>query len=67
MDSPITQSATPRASAVLQVVLMIVVGTFFFFDIIGVFGLPLAIAGLIVAVLGSILVYRRSRTAGDEP
>jgi len=32
-------------------------GVFFFFAIIGVFGLRLAIAGLVVFVLGAVVVY----------
>lgn len=63
---PVTQSATTRASEWLQIVLVIAVGAFFFFAIVGVFGLRLAIAGVIVAALGSILVYWRRRTAEDE-
>ena len=33
-------------------------GVLFFFIIVGVFGLPLAIAGLAVFVLGAVVVYR---------
>jgi len=33
------------------------VGVFFFFAIIGVFGLRLAIAGLVVFALGAVVVY----------
>jgi len=33
-------------------------GVLFFFIIVGVFGLPLAIAGLAVFVLGAIVVFR---------
>ena len=34
------------------------VGVLFFFIIVGVFGLPLAIAGLAVFVLGAVVVFR---------
>ena len=34
------------------------IGVLFFFIIVGVFGLPLAIAGLAVFVLGAIVVFR---------
>lgn len=34
------------------------IGVLFFFIIVGVFGLPLAIAGLAVFVLGAFVVYR---------
>ena len=33
-------------------------GVLFFFFIVGVFGLPLAIAGLAVFVLGAVVVFR---------
>jgi hypothetical protein len=33
-------------------------GVLFFFVIVGVFGLPLAIAGLAVFVLGAVVVFR---------
>jgi hypothetical protein len=33
-------------------------GVLFFFIIVGVFGLPLAIAGLAVFVLGAVVVFR---------
>ena len=34
------------------------IGVLFFFIIVGVFGLPSAIAGLAVFVLGAVVVYR---------
>jgi hypothetical protein len=34
------------------------IGVLFFFIVVGVFGLPLAIAGLAVFVLGAVVVYR---------
>jgi hypothetical protein len=34
------------------------IGVLFFFIIVGVFGLPLAIAGLAVFVLGAVVVFR---------
>jgi hypothetical protein len=33
-------------------------GMLFFFIIVGVFGLPLAIAGLAVFVLGAVVIFR---------
>ena len=33
-------------------------GVLFFFIIVGVFGLPLAIAGLAVFILGAVVVFR---------
>lgn len=41
----------------LQSMTVALVGVFFFFAIIGVFGLRLAIAGLVVFVLGAVVVY----------
>ena len=40
------------------------VGVLFFFIIVGVFGLPLAIAGLAVFVLGAFVVCRVFPTEG---
>ena len=40
------------------------VGVFFFFAIVGVFGLRLAIAGLAVFVLGAVVVFRVFPTEG---
>jgi hypothetical protein len=42
------------------------VGVLFFFAIIGIFGLRLAIAGLAVFVLGAVVVYVAFPTAGAE-
>jgi hypothetical protein len=42
------------------------VGVFFFFTIIGVFGLRLAIAGLAVFELGAVVVYAAFPTEGAE-
>jgi len=42
------------------------VGVFFFFAIIGVFGLRLAIAGLAVFVLGAVVVCVAFPTRGSE-
>jgi hypothetical protein len=39
-------------------------GVLFFFIIVGVFGLPLAIAGLAVFVLGAVVVCRVFPTEG---
>ena len=40
------------------------IGVLFFFIIVGVFGLPLAIAGLAVFVLGAVVVCRAFPTEG---
>jgi hypothetical protein len=40
------------------------IGALFFFIIVGVFGLPLAIAGLAVFVLGAVVVCRVFPTEG---
>ena len=42
----------------VYVVTAALIGVLFFFIIVGVFGLPLAIAGLAVFVLGAIVVFR---------
>lgn len=41
-------------------------GVLFFFIIVGVFGLPLAIAGLAVFVLAAVVVCRAFPTQGAE-
>jgi hypothetical protein len=50
----------------LQSMTAALVGVFFFFAIIGVFGLRLAIAGLAVFVLGAVVVYVAFPTEGAE-
>ena len=42
------------------------IGVLFFFIIVGVFGLPLAIAGLAVFVLGAVVVCRAYPTERAE-
>lgn len=42
------------------------IGVLFFFIIVGVFGLPLAIAGLAVFVLGAVVVCRVFPTEGAK-
>ena len=42
------------------------IGVLFFFIIVGVFGLPLAIAGLAVFVLSAFVVYRVFPTEGAK-
>ena len=41
------------------------VGVTFFFAIIGVFGLGIAVAGLLVAVIGAVVLVRRVPAEGD--
>jgi hypothetical protein len=50
----------------LQPMTAALVGVLFFFAIIGVFGLRLAIAGLAVFVLGAVAVYAAFPTQGAE-
>jgi hypothetical protein len=50
----------------LQPMTAALVGALFFFAIIGVFGLRLAIAGLAVFVLGAVVVYAAFPTQGAE-
>jgi hypothetical protein len=42
-------------------------GTFFFFLIIGVFGLQFAIGGLLVFVVGAVLISQAFPAEGTEP
>jgi len=42
------------------------IGVLFFFIIVGVFGLPLAIAGLAVFVLGAVVVFHAFPTERAE-
>lgn len=42
-----------------------VVGTIFFFLIVGVFGLGFAIAGLVVTVIGGVIIVRQCPAEGD--
>jgi hypothetical protein len=50
----------------LQPMTAALVGVLFFFAIIGVFGLRLAIAGLAVFVVGAVVVYAAFPTQGAE-
>ena len=43
------------------------IGVLFFFIIVGVFGLPLAIAGLAVFVLGAVVVFRAGPAERADP
>ena len=47
-------------------VIAALIGVLFFFIIVGVFGLPLAIGGLAVFVIGSLVVCRAFSTEGAE-
>jgi hypothetical protein len=42
-----------------------VVGTVFFFTIIGVFGLPLAVVGLALGILIAVVITRRAPRGND--
>ena len=58
-----------KASNVLRRVFGVtaaLIGVLFFFIIVGVFGLPLAIAGLAVFVLGAVVVFRAFPTERAE-
>ena len=50
----------------LQSMTVALVGVLFFFAIVGVFGLRLAIAGLAVFVLGAVVVCVAFPTQGSE-
>jgi hypothetical protein len=50
----------------LTAVAATLVGVLFFFDIVGVFGVRLAISGLVVFVFGALVVYRTFPTEGRE-
>jgi hypothetical protein len=43
----------------------LVVGGFFFFDILGVFGLSAAITGLIVFIVSSVAIFRFTTLKGE--
>ena len=49
---------------ILSFLVPTLVGVMFFFAIIGVFGLGIAIAGLLVAVIGAVVLVRRVSTEG---
>jgi hypothetical protein len=55
-----------RFSKILAGTIAGLVGVFFFFAIIGVFGLRLAIAGLAVFVIGAVVVCVTFPTEGAE-
>ena len=50
---------------ILSFLVPTLVGVTFFFAIIGVFGLGIAVAGLLVAVIGSVVLVRRVPAEGD--
>ena len=50
---------------ILSFLVPTLVGVMFFFAIIGVFGLGIAIAGLLVAVIGAVILVRRVPAEGD--
>ena len=49
---------------ILGVLVPSLVGVTFFFAIIGVFGLGIAVAGLLVAVIGAVVLVRRVPAEG---
>jgi hypothetical protein len=55
-----------RLKQILTGITIALVGVFFFFAIIGVFGLRLAIAGLAVFVLGAVVVCVAFPSQGSE-
>jgi hypothetical protein len=59
-----TSNVLRRAYGVTAALIGVV---FFFFIIVGVFGLPLAIAGLAVFVLGAVVVCRAFPIQRAEP
>ncbi len=55
-----------RLKQILTGITIALVGVFFFFAIIGVFGLRLAIAGLAVFVFGAVVVCVAFPSQGSE-
>jgi hypothetical protein len=53
-----------RAVVIRDSLTALIIGGLFFFDIIGVFGLGLAITGLVVFVVCSLAVFRFSALRG---
>ena len=51
----------------LQLITVIIAGVLTFFTVIGVFGLPFAIAGLLIASTASTFVFRRSTLKEKQP
>lgn len=51
----------------LQLIAVIAGGTLVFFTVIGVFGLPFAIAGVLIASTASVLVFWRSMLKEKQP
>ena len=51
----------------LQLIAVIVGGTLVFFTVIGVFGLPFAATGLVIASTASILIFWRSTFNEEQP
>jgi hypothetical protein len=49
---------------VLGLLTVVVLGGVFFFVIVGVFGFKLAMAGLLVFVLGAVVIYRIAPVEG---
>ena len=50
---------------ILGVLVPSLVGVTFFFAIIGVFGLGIAVAGLLVAIIGAVVLVLRVPAEGD--
>jgi hypothetical protein len=48
-------------------VIVILLGVAFFFTIVGVFGLPAAIIGLVLFIALAYLITRRAQAEGDPP
>ena len=55
-----------RLNKILAGTTAALVGVFFFFAIVGVFGVRLAIAGLVVFIIGTVVVYRAFPAEGAE-
>ncbi len=55
---------TNRVARICYSIAALIIGGLFFFDIIGVFGLSLAIVGLIVFVVCSLVVFRLAPAEG---
>jgi hypothetical protein len=48
-------------------VIVILLGVAFFFAIVGVFGLPAAIIGLLLFIVVALLIFRRAQAEGPLP
>lgn len=62
-----TVITTKRLVTICGSLAALIVGGLFFFDIVGVFGLGLAITGLIIFVVSCVAVFRFTTLKGVSP